>query len=490
MGEMITMKRRSILINSIYNSLYNLLRIIFPLITIPYVSRILLADGLGKINYAVNIVNWFLIFASLGIPRYGVREIAKSKNTQKDLNTVFTELFIFNFISSIFCSVVYLGMILQFTYFQNRIMLYLVVGLQLFFNVFNVDWFYQGIEEYGYITRRSFFTKIISLVAMFIFVKTKDDLVMYALIQSLATVGNYFFNIIYLKKFVRFLYNIPNLSRHIKPIFILLSTTLATSIYSILDTTMLGAISGDKAVGYYSNVNKIMYTIATMTASLGGVMLPRLVQYYNDKKYDELCKLSETALKIILSICLPISLGLVLLAKQIVSVLFGQNFIPAVITIKIYAPFILFSTVGNLYGTQLLMTINKEKTLFYTTVIGAIVNFSLNIFLIKNFAQDGAAFASVVAELFVMLLQIYYVRKELKLNLNKRYIYSLIMSNVGIVFLIYSINFFVRNDILNLFISIIGSIFTYFIIGKILHNDTIEYIYGILSKHSITGRYR
>ena len=164
--EMIKMKNRSLLKNTIYNALYNGLNIIFPLITIPYLSRILLSDGLGLVNYSRSIVSWFLIFASLGIPRYGVREIAKIKDNRDKLDKTFTELFLYNLLSTCICVAVYMLVISEVSLFSNHYLLYMVTGIQLFLNILNVDYLYQGLEEYVYITKRSFVVKAISYVQL------------------------------------------------------------------------------------------------------------------------------------------------------------------------------------------------------------------------------------------------------------------------------------------------------------------------------------
>ena len=178
------MENKSLFKNTIYNALYNGLNIIFPLITIPYLSRILLSDGLGLVNYSRSIVSWFLIFASLGIPRYGVREIAKIKDNRNKLNKTFTELFLYNLLSTCICAVIYMLVISDVSLFSNHYLLYMVTGIQLFLNILNVDYLYQGLEEYVYITKRSFVVKAISLLCMFIFVKEKQDYIIYALIGA------------------------------------------------------------------------------------------------------------------------------------------------------------------------------------------------------------------------------------------------------------------------------------------------------------------
>lgn len=474
--------KRKIAKNFIFNMIYNGLNVIFPLVTIPYLSRILLADGLGKVSYATNIVSWFLLFASLGIPRYGIREIAKNRETK--LSKVFSELFSINLLSTALAVLIYLGIILNIPYFRSRSILYSVLGIQLFLNIFNVDWFYQGLEDYQYITVRSIIVKTCSLCAMLLFVHKHEDYIIYALIQSLAVAGNNIFNFIHCHKFCNLSFHKLELRRHIKPILILTATQLAISVYSLLDITMLGMLCNDKVVGYYTNVQKLMITVATITASLGAVLLPELVSAYNENKIEIVKTISEKSLNLIITLTLPITIGLQILAKEIILVLFGNNFGPAILTLQLYAPFIVISTIGNLFGTQLLMTFGKEDKLFYTTILGAISDFLINVFMIKFYAQNGATIATIIAELIVAIAQIYYVEKECRIAFNRKIILTSIISCVMMCLGIYIVKYFIASLFLRLVISVVVGIIIYFAVNIILCNDSI-----ILIKKTVLNKF-
>lgn len=385
------------------------------------------------------------------------------------------------------CVLIFGTVIFNVGYFQERIVLYLVVGIQLVLNVFNTDWFYQGMEDYLYITQRSIVVKIVSVVAMFMFVRTKDDYIIYALIQSLAISGNNLINFIHSKKYVKFSLKKVDLKPHIKPIMILLSTTLAINIYTLLDTTMIGAMCGEVVVAYYSNVQKMIKLIATFTATLGGVMLPRLVAHYTEKNYGKVKELSELALKIIIIICVPVVIGLFLLAPEIVKILFGDSFLPCIITFRVFCTFILFTTVGNLYGTQLLMVIGKEKKLLESVMFGAIINFSLNLLLIRTFKQDGAAFASVVTECIVMIIQIIIVSKQIKIKVEKKFVFQCAAMALIMTVEIIILKHFSELPIVTLvFCTIIGGA-TYLSIGLLCKNEAIIFVFNrILNKFGVS----
>ena len=221
------MKESSLARNSMFFVFYKLLTVLFPLITVSYVSQVLLASGVGKVSSAQNIVQYFVLIASLGIPNYGIREIAKVRNDSSNVNKVFSELFSINSISTGLCTIIYYVIVLNSKYFTIEKNLYLLIGLTIILNFFNVDWFYQGIEEYSYITKRSFVVKIISLILLLVFVRESGDYLVYALIYIIGIAGNNFINCINLKKYgIKFSLSNTNVRRHIKPVFVLLCTTL------------------------------------------------------------------------------------------------------------------------------------------------------------------------------------------------------------------------------------------------------------------------
>ena len=229
--------------NSLYNVLYRLLNIIFPFITSIYVARVLGADGIGKVAAAQNIVSYFTIFASMGIPTYGIKLIAQFKVKSKESSKAFSELFVINFILSVVCSIAYYILIFMVPYFEGKHLLYSVTGFSLILNIINVDWFYQGIQEYRYIAIRSLIIKIVALGALIFLVKGTQDYVVYAFITSAALVGNYLFNILKLPQYIKFELKNIRLAEHLKPIFSLFIACLAAEIYVLADTTMLDIMS-------------------------------------------------------------------------------------------------------------------------------------------------------------------------------------------------------------------------------------------------------
>lgn len=401
----------SIVKNSIYNVLYKSLNVLFPLITSVYVSRILLSDGVGAVAAAQNVVLYFTVIASLGIPTYGVKLIAQSQESRKQLSKAFSELFVINAISTLICIILFLSLIIGVNYFSGRRILYLVAGLTLFFNFFNIDWFYQGIEKYKYITLRSTVVKIISLVALFCFVGTHDDYIAYALLSSLALVGNYLWNMVYARKLVDFHIDNLNLRTHLKPVVMLLAASIAIEIYTLLDTTMLAIIYGDSVVGLYSTSTKVEKIVKNLIVAACAVLLPRLSLYYSRGEYDKFSHLASTGLNIILMLSLPAAIGLILFSPRLIVFLFGNEFAGAVSSSQILAASIVTVGLSNYIGYQILVTIDREKIVLVSTIVGAILNVGLNILLIVPLQHTGAALASAITETIVLLVQLYFVKR-------------------------------------------------------------------------------
>jgi len=306
---------KSLARNSFYNILYKCSNLVFPLIISAYVSRILFAEGVGKVSSAQNVATYFVLLAALGLPTYGTKVIAAAGEDRRERSKAFSELFLINAVSTAICSFAYILMIAHIPYFRQRAELSVVCGLAIFFNVINVDWFYQGREEYGYITLRSFLIKLISLAAVFAFVQSAEDYIVYAAILTVSKVANNIFNIIHLRKYASFTFSGLNVVRHIKPVFIFLAASIAIEIYTLADTTMLTFIHGDSIVGYYSTARKGIDVIRTMIIAVCAVFLPRLSYYYANKQNDLFEELVNKGIKILAYITVPATAGVILTAE-------------------------------------------------------------------------------------------------------------------------------------------------------------------------------
>lgn len=465
--------KKSLAQNSFYNMIYQTLSFIFPLITSIYVSRIIFEDGIGKVAYAQNITSYFTTFASLGIPIYGIREISKVRNKKEEKNKIFSELIIINSVSTLFSIVLYFIFLILFINKKDDFFLYLATGLVLFFNFFNIDWFYQGEEEYGYITIRSFIIKIVLLLFLFLFVHAKRDYILYALITSLGVVFNYTFNAFHSKKMVKIVFFKLKIKKHIKPIIFLAITIFLGTIYSKLDITMLGLMSTESNIGYYSNANKIILMLLTGCQAVSASFLPRL-SYLFHKNKSAFDNLINTGLEIILFIVVPATTGLLILAKKIVIVLYGEAFLPASVCLQIFAPLLIIRPVGDLLCYQLLISMNMEKKRIPAYVIATIANFLMNFFLIPYMKEDGAALASLISELLVNGIQLRIVTKLIKISIRKKYVFKVFFSSVLMGLIVSLATIFSGDSAISILFTTLLGILIYILINIILKNEIIQ----------------
>lgn len=463
---------KSIAKNAIFNVLYKIMNMFFPLITTIYISHILMASGVGKVSTAQNIAQYFVLLAPMGIANYGIREIARSRNDHVNMERLFTELFSINFCSSLLCAGIYYCIILKGEYFAAERILYLVVGLPIVFNLINIEWFYQGNEEYVYIAIRSVIVKFVSLLAIVFCVKAVEDYVVYALIYALGMAGNYLFNIINLvKKGVHLNFSNLSISRHFKPIFILLCSNIAIELYTLLDTTMLGVMCTDETVGYYTNSIKLVKIIVSLITAIGGVILPRLSYYKKQGMIQECNLLISKMTKVMLFFAIPSGLGVFLLADKLVWIMFGETFMPSVFTVRVATILIYVLGFSNLFGTQVLLTFNQEKKLLICTCVGAVSNIIMNSFLIPMFEHNGAVIASVISETIVTLMTLSFAKKHAAIKIEPNYWMKIMVASVGMSGMV----LFLTQAISNALCCAISCVFCggilYLVLGILLKNE-------------------
>lgn len=409
--------QKSLARNSIYNIIYTTVNILFPFATSIYVSRILLPAGVGKVVAAQNIASYFVTFAALGLPSYGVREFAKIREDSNKRNKLFTELLLLNIISTTLAVIAFFLLVVCNAGFNGEWSLYAACGLSIAFNYLNIDWMYQGLEEYGYITGRSLLIKLLSLAALFVFVKTKQDYIAYALISSLATGGNYIFNVLHAGKFVRVVFSGVKLRQHIKPVLLIACVIFLSSIYNKIDVTMLNIMATDESVGYYSYAQKTINIVLTMANAVTAALLPRLSYYYENDKAN-FYKLLDKGCQVLCFMTFPLAVGLVLVAPQAVVFLYGEAFQPTVQTIRLMCPLILIKGFGDLFCYQLVYSTKSEKIILPAAASASMINVIINAMLIPMLLQNGAVIASVLSELVTNAIQFIYMKKKVRFSIN------------------------------------------------------------------------
>lgn len=421
---------RSVSKNSAFSMVNKGLSVVFPLITVSYISRVLGAYGVGEVSSAQNLATYFSMAAALGIPSYGVRAIAQSRNNKNECNQTFSELFAINLISSLIATALYLIAVVFLKDSNSNFALSMVFSGIIIFNIINIEWVYQGFEEYEYITIRSLVIKIISLLLLFVFVRQKNDVVAYSFIICFGSIGNYVLNFINLKKYVRLCFHNIKLKKHIAPIMTFFVSVIAIEIYSLLDVSMLTAMSNSTCVGYYSNSTKIVKAVANTLTGISAVLMPRFSYLFSENKKNEIKKLSGQFLNVTFLISIPCCIGIILVANQIVEVLFGADFTPAISTIRILAILIILMPLSGGLFCQILLTSGKEKNYLFCVLSGTVVNALLNYIFIPIYTQNGAAIASVIAELTVSASMIIVSRKIIKVNLYYKDALSIFLASI------------------------------------------------------------
>ena len=407
------MKEKSVKFNFIMNMVLTMSNFIFPLITFPYVSRILLPIGTGKVAFATSIVTYFSMFAQLGIPTYGIRVCAQVRDDKEKLSRTVQELL---GISIWTTAAAYLLFFIGFwTVPRMRAdkTLFLIVSTMIFFNSIGMEWLYKGLEEYSYITIRSIIVKIISVGAMFLLVKSKEDYVIYGGISIFASSASNVLNFINAHKYVSLRPTGKyNFRQHMKPIMIFFAMSCATTVYTNLDTVMLGFIKTDEDVVYYNAAVKIKGILVSIITSLGTVLLPRASYYIEHNLKREFEEITKKAINFVCVAALPMMVYFILYAREGIYFLSGDTYGGSVLPMQILMPTLFFIGLTNIMGIQVMVPLGKEKWVLYSVTLGAIVDMLINAVLIPGMASSGAAIGTLIAEAAVLVYQ-YWKLKDL-----------------------------------------------------------------------------
>ncbi|KFC20002.1 flippase [Chryseobacterium sp. FH1] len=458
---------KSIKSNFVYNLINTSLGILFPLISFPYASRILMAEGIGEVNFFQSIIQYVLLLTSLGIPMYAIREIAKVRDDVTVRNKTLLEVLILNLILTVIGYFLIFIITLTVAKIQVNIPLFLILSLSIILTTVGCDWFYQGVEDFKYITIRGIIVRSLSLILLFLLVKTQQDILYYAICITIGSVGGNVFNFFRLRKYIKVSDISSDLKpfRHLKPVLRIFVLNLIISIYINLNVIMLGFMKSNESVGLFTSATKLTHVILTMVTSLGVVLLPRMSNMIQNNQLSEFRELAQKSLDIIVALTLPISFGLILLADFVIPIFCGDTYVDAILTLKILSPIIIFIGISNVLGIQILYPQGHEKIVIFSTAIGAIVNFILNLWLIPLYSQNGAAVSTLFAELLVTVMMCWIGKRLIWVKWKKQYwIYALAtLAMVVAVSLIKKINLGFMQDFA---ISILAGFIIYLLFLK------------------------
>lgn len=469
------MKDKSILKNTIIYTIRILSSMIFPLITFPYISRVLSPDGIGAYNFSNSVISYFSLLAGLGISTYAIREGAKVRDDRLKLEELAQELFTINLISTVFSYILFLTVVNIIPQFVEYKSLLFILSFTLPLSTLGTEWIFSIFEDYFYITIRSISFQLISLILMILLVKNRSDVNTYAIITVFANAGSNIFNYMYAKRYFKHKIVFENkILKHIKPIFILFAAAIASQIYINSDTTMLGFLKGNRDVGIYAAATKIYNILRSLLTAFITVIVPRLNYCYKKRNKDNSYqKLFKDSLNYYMAVIIPASIGIFLISRVIIVILSGNEYISAEISLKILSIALIFSTTGSFIANCALIVSGQDKNILIATVIGAMVNLCLNFIFIPLFSYNGAAFTTLIAEFIVFNIQLYFSRNIIKI---KQYITLSIKPIIAsIPMFVFSIllHLLELNYILELILTIVVAVISYGYILFVMKHEII-----------------
>lgn len=476
--------------NIILNFINTVTGIIFPVITFPYAARVLLPDGIGAVNFLQSVVAYIVLLTSLGIPMYAVREVAKYRDNVALRNRITLEILL---LSLLLCVFGYVGVWLLGIYIPQinaQLGLFYVLSLAVLFTGLGVNWFYQAVEDFKFITIRAFFFRLLAALGLFLFVKDKEDLLIYAFVVVGSTVGNNLINFIHLRKWIpihTITWSELHVLRHLRPSLRIFVFNLVTSIYLNLNTVMLGFIQGDEAVGFYTAGNKLSHVILSVVASLGIVLLPRCSNLIETGQMEAFSKVTGKSYRMVVGLSLPCIVGLIVLAIPVIRIFCGDEFLEAVPVLCWTAPVILFIGLSNVIGLQILYPLGKESIVIWSTVGGAILNLLLNLWLIPFHGAVGAAISTFGAEFIVVFIQILLGRKYLPIRFYERdYLNNYLLASGVMALVLYGQSLWIFNDFLLISSCVISGVLVYagilWIKRDVLFIEVFSYVTKLIKK--------
>ena len=465
------MKRKSLGVNAILNGIKSIMSILFPLITFPYVSRVLQAENLGKYNFALTFVSYFILLAGLGISTYAVREGAKYRDDRAMMSKFASEVFTINIISTVVSYLLLLLLVVVVPKFASYSLMIWILSLEIFFTTLGVEWIYTIYEEFVFLSIRSILFQLISVFLMFVLIKTSDDYFAYAGITAFATVGANIVSFCGLRNFVDLrITKRVEIKTHLRPILLLFATAVATTIYVNFDVTMLGFMTTDYNVGIYTAAVKIYKIVKTFLSGVIIVSVPRLANYIGTGKTEEFNATFEKIFRALGIVVLPAMVGLFCLSPQIVLLLSGRGFVGSEYVLRILSIALIFSLFSWLYTSCVLITNKRESKVLIATAISAAVNVVLNFILIPMWQENAAALTTVIAEAISAILCMYYSRDLVRVRLGIKEIVSVVLGCLIIIAFCHLIVWLEWGIILTVAISIFGSIMLYGLVLLVFRN--------------------
>lgn len=411
-----TERKPSIKLNMALNVILTISSIIFPLISMQYVTRVLGPDGMGKVYFATSVITLFSMFAELGIPVYGIRACARVRDDRAALSRTVHELMLINLITCVAVYIVFAAALVSVPVLRQSRALLMIMSSGMLLNALGAEWLYKALEEYRYITIRTIFFKTAALAGIFALIRQKDDYVLYGTLTIFAAAASNLLNLLRLRRHIDwrshggFVLPAAELKKHIRPMLVIFMMLVATAVYTNIDMLLLGVMKGDTETGLYGVSVKIKLGMVNLVTAASAVLMPRMSYYIGRGRAEEAGDLIEKTLTAVCLIAFPLVCCIVMLAPECISLLAGSEFAGAVMPMRVIMPAVIFIAISNIAGMQKLIPMGHEASVTRAAWIGACVDTALNIFLIPAFASAGAAAAAMITESVVMLCLLRSVR--------------------------------------------------------------------------------
>lgn len=440
---------KSVTSNYIYHLIDTVTSTLFPLITFPYAARVMLADGIGLVNFYNSIISYIILIVGLGIPLYAVRETARVRNNEQELNSTTLEILSLHMMLTILGYAVILVLCCTVDEIQANIPLFLILSLSILFTTFGCNWFYQGIEDFQYITIRAIAVRLISIVFLFTIVKTREDLLWYGVYMVIGTIGNNLFNILRLRKYTTVSIDVI---RHLRPFRHLrfvskmfVFTAIAT-IYLQLNTVFLGFVCNVESVGYYTSGLKLYTVVFGIVASLTTILIPRLSNLVSQNELERFAELSQKSYRVIISLSMPLAVGLFAVSPYAVILLCGNAFEPAVSVSRIVSPLLIIVGLSNLIGMQILYSLGHINILIKAALYSSIVDVIVLV-ITSQYAENGAAISYLCAEITALAVEYRLGRQYIPIKFKDKSIIVYIVASAVMFVALYALSLFSLSNV-------------------------------------------
>ena len=420
--------------NTVYNLIKSLSSVIFPLITFPYISRVLGTENVGKINFSASVISYISLMAALGITTYAVRECAKVKDNKSDLNKLASQIFTINIASTVVAFFALFFLLLVARPLLDYRVLIIINSTTVLFTTLGTDWINTAMEDFKYITIRTFVFQLISIILMVLLVREPNHYYRYAFITALSASGGNIMNIFYRRKYCKItLVREIEFKRHIKPILLVFSLILSQTIYCNSDVIILGLIKGDHQVGLYSVAVKIYSIVNTLVASVAFVVMPRMSNAFSKKDYSEINGLVRYAMDCIVVLGLPILVGIACIAPELVEIIAGREYVGADLALRILMISLCCSFFGGIVTNVILIPSGRENISLIASIVSALLNVILNLLFIPKFGLYAAAATTALAEAIGLIIVSRFVEKDIKISNYKEVFLGAVLGCLGIV---------------------------------------------------------